>query len=443
MSHFANPLVQTFGGAAAEPNPLQDLGTASRTPGTASPFRPIDDHSTADATPSLFHTALLLLRDRYSSLIARIYQADRQAVRQAIADVVLSLHPSQDIAVQLTDALEAQLLGAGVLEPFMRDPTVSEIMVTGPYIFVDRHGRNEPALTLSSVDESIRLAQHLARHCQREYRDTEPLMDLTWPENGARINITHHRVAMTGPAITIRKHNMGVLLQLEELIRRGMLTEEVAHFLVRAFRARANGLIAGPTKSGKTALLRALAIEAIPPDERIIVLEDTEELHLPFHHQINLIGLARAVLPDEREHGIVSLLDLFRNALRQSPGRLIMGELRGPEAFDFIELGLTEKGGSLSTIHLRHPDYLVSRLYYIAQKSGLTLSRDLIQQTVYQAIDLIVYVHHDPTTGARRVSHVVETTEQGSVHVLFAHQGGHLVKVGEPSRKLQQLWEAA
>ncbi|WP_053958143.1 CpaF family protein [Sulfobacillus thermosulfidooxidans] len=435
---FYNPLVQTFSAPDPTPNPLQDLGYDSGGPAVQAPFRTMDPTpDSPSGSESLFRHALLLLNDRYSALIAHLYQADRQAIRQAIADVVLSLHPSQDVAMQLTDALEAQLLGAGVLEPVMRDPTVSEIMVTGPYVFVDRNGRIEPAFTLASIEDSIRLAQHLARHCQREYRDTEPLMDLTWPENGARINITHHRVAVTGPAITIRKHNMGTLLQLSELIRRRMITDDAAAFLVWAIRARANCLIAGPTKSGKTALLRALAIEAIPPHERLIILEDTEELHLPFHHQINLIGLARSVTAEERQHGWVSLLDLFRNALRQSPGRLIMGELRGPESFDFIELGLTEKGGSLSTIHLRHPSYLISRLYYIAQKSGLPFSHDLIQQTVAQAIDLIVYVHHDPESGSRWVSQIAETTPDGTIHVLFDWQHGHLVRVGDPSADLR------
>jgi len=437
-----NPLIQTFGPVGESQNPLQEL--------TAEPafFRAGESaiqtlDQTGRSNGSLLDQAFERLRTQYSSLIAHIYQADRQSVRQAIADVVLSLHPAQDVAVRLTEELEAQLLGAGALEPFMRDPTISEIMVTGPYVYIERDGRVTPALTLGSMDESIQLARHIARRCQREYRETEPLLDLTWPENGARINITHHRVAPTGPAITIRKHNMGTLLQLDELIQRRMINRPAAEFLVHAIRYKANGLIAGSTGSGKTSLLRALILESVRADERLIVLEDTEELHLPHQHQLNLIGRAHAVTAEERQHGILSLLDLFRNALRQRPDRIIMGELRGPEAFDFIEMGLTESGGGLSTIHLRHPSYLVSRLHYIAQKSHLAWTRDAIALSVNQAIDFIVQVLHDEESGFRWVSQIVEPLTDGTTQTLFDWDPDRqeLVQVNEPSEKLRRLWE--
>lgn len=442
MPHPANPLVQTFGGFGDAGNPLQEVSPRISEEGRRDNLLTTLDHL-SEPNASLLDQAMHLLRERYAPLIAHIYQADRQALRQAIADVVLSLHPAQGVAVRLTEAMEAQLLGAGALEPFMRDPDVSEIMVTGPYVYIEREGRIQPALTLPTHDDSIKLVQHLARHCQREYRDTEPLMDLTWPENGARINITHHRVARTGPAITIRKHNMGQLLQLRELLQRRMLNAAAAEFLIHAIRHKANGLIAGSTGSGKTSLLRALIMESVRPDERLIVLEDTEELRLPHRHQLNLIGHPHAVTAEERQHGQVALLDLFRNALRQRPDRIIMGELRGPEAFDFIEQGLTESGGGLSTIHLRHPSYLVSRLHYIAQKSHLAWTRDAIALSVHQAIDVIVQVSHDEDTGFRWVSQIVEPLADGTTQTLFDWNEAEqeLVPVHPPSDKLRRLWE--
>lgn len=440
MSEIANPLIQTFGREPAAPNPLRALTDPGPTPDPdGGPFWL--DPPDGGATAPLFTQALERLRTQYSGLLAHIYQADRHAVRQAIADVVLSLRPAQDVAVRLTEEIEAQLLGAGALEPFMRDPSISEIMVTGPYIYIEREGRIVPALTLRSLADSIKLAQHLARRCQREYREAEPLMDLTWPDNGARINVTHHRIARTGPAITIRKHNMGALLQLDELIARRMLPDTLAAFLTRAIRHKANVLVAGSTGSGKTSLLRALILESVRPDERLIVLEDTEELRLPHRHQLNLIGQPHAVTAEERLHGQVSLLDLFRNGLRQRPDRIIMGELRGPEAFDFIEMGLTESGGGLSTIHLRHPSYLVSRLHYIAQKAGLGWTRDTIQVSVHQAIDLIVQVLHDEETGFRWVSHVVEPLPDGTTRTLWTWDGTTAAQPQAPSAKLTQLWE--
>ncbi len=440
-----NPLIQTFGGSTAPVNPLQQLdATVPR----ASDSLDRERLSSLSATPDSPYTPLMaqasaLLRDRYTALIAHVQPSQRQAVRQAIADVVLSLHPSQNVALWLTETLEAQLLGAGVIEPFMQDPRISEIMVTGSEIFVDDGGRLRHALTLPRHEESIRLAQHLARHCQREYRETQPLMDLTWPENGARINITHHRVAKRGPAITIRKHNLGTLLQLTTLIERRMISTEPADFIVRVMRHKGNVLFVGPTRSGKTTLMRAFIIEAVRPDERLIVLEDTEELFLPHRHQISLIGQARVVTPEEREQGLVSLLDLFRNALRQSPERIIMGELRGPEAFDFIETGLTERGGSVSSFHIREPEYLVTRLYWIAQKSGLSIPADLIFRSTYQALDLIVQVDREEETGFRWVRRVVEPHDDGTVTDLFVGDPHTQTwqRTADPSPKLQRLWE--
>lgn len=436
-----NPLIQTFGGTPSR-NPLQQ-----RDP-LAPPEEALRERGTALSLhadgpyASVLAQASTLLRDRYTALIAHVQPHQRQAVRQAIADVVLSLHPAQNVAVWLTETLEAQLLGAGVIEPLMQDPRISEIMVTGPHVFVDDGGRLRPAMTLPHPEDSIRLAQHLARHCGREYRETQPLMDLTWPENGARINITHHHVAQTGPAITIRKHNMGALLQLATLIERGMISAEPADLIVRVMRHKGNVLFVGPTRSGKTTLMRAFIIEAVGPDERLIVLEDTEELRLPHRHQIALIGQARLVTPEEREQGMVSLLDLFRNALRQSPDRIIMGELRGPEAFDFIETGLTERGGSVSSFHIREPEYLVTRLYWIAQKSGLAIPADLIFRSTYQALDLIVQVDRDDT-GFRWVRRIVEPQDDGTVANLFlGDPRDHTWQaLTPPSPKLRRLWE--
>lgn len=337
------------------------------------------------------------------------------AVNHAIA--LRSLAQSQ--AKRLYDDVMAQLIGAGALEPYMQDPAVTEIMVSGSNVFVEREGRIERTLPLSDADAAIRLARHLCNHCKvGEYHKAHAIYHLTWPENGARMNIVHHSVAPTGVAITIRKRNDTLLLDLPDLLRSNMITAEAAELLIHAIQGQLNVLLSGSTGTGKTTVLRALAGMAIDPRERVLVLEDTEELRLPLPHQVVMIGPAD-VSVEQRRQGVVSLQDLFRNTLRMRGDRMIMGELRGPEAFDFLEAGLTDQGGLLSTIHIRRPELLTTRLYWIAQKNALDISYDLIRDSVFQAIDLIVQIDRDGD-GHRYVSSIVETAPQGAARPLYA-----------------------
>lgn len=350
-------------------------------------------------------------------LLANPLDAAEGELASAVNEGIAQRSLSQSQAKRLYSDLMAQLVGAGDLEPYMRDDAITEIMVTGMDVFIERDGRIERTLPLANKKAAIHLAQHLCRHCRVEYHQARTLYNLTWPENGARMNLVHHSVAPIGTAITIRKRNSTMRLDLPDLLAGGMLTPEAAELLIRAIQGQLNVVLSGSTGTGKTTVLRALAGMAIDPRERLLVLEDTEELRLPLPHQVVLIGPAE-VSADQRRQGIVSLQDLFRNTLRMRGDRLIMGELRGPEAFDFIEAGLTDQGGLLTTVHIRRPDLLTTRLYWIAQKNALDIPYDLIRESVYQAIDLIVQIDRDGD-GRRYVSAIVETAPEGRVVPLF------------------------
>lgn len=338
----------------------------------------------------------------------------RAMVHKAITQRQL---PRQE-ADQLYDQIMADLVGAGALEPYFRDPAVTEIMVVGAKIFIERNGKIEAGLPLSSSQAAVRLAQQIARHVHEEYQSSKPLMNLTWPEDGSRINITHHNNAPTGVTITIRKRNQERTLDIPDFIASGMFTEAAARFLLDVVQGKLNMIIAGPTGSGKTSVLRAFANAGIHPRERLLVLEDTEELRLTLPHMINLIGRPYALTDAQREKGEVTLQEMFRNALRMRPDRIIMGELRGPEAFDYIEAGLTEPGGMLTTIHIRQPEMLNSRLYWIAQKNQLNIPYDLIVSSVFQSTEIIVQVERDGN-GHRHLSRIVETSPDGTLQTLF------------------------
>jgi pilus assembly protein CpaF len=179
-----------------------------------------------------------------------------------------------------------------------------------------------------------------------------------------------------------------------------------------------NLLFSGPPGSGKTTVLRGIAVPAIDVQERVIVLEDTEELRLPLDHMMVFIGSPEEPTVESKRQGIVTMNDLFRNALRQRPDRIIVGEIRGMEAFALLQAAITAEGGVLSTVHLRRPDGLLERLLWIAQYSHFTVDIETLRMTLPKAIDLVVQVDVD-YVGHRHVSRIVESLPNGEWQDLF------------------------
>ena len=409
-----------------KPNPPRALGALPDLHG-----RPITmQDATVRDTDILENRVRAYLSDHYGSLMQDPLAATDTDLRLAVQDGVRSLNIGPQDGSLMIERLMADLVGAGELQQYLDQKNITEIMVIGEKVFVEINGKIEPAQFFANPQAAIAQAQKMTRHVKLDYLSTRPLMNFVWPRDGSRINITHHAVSPNGVVITIRKRNQERILDLADLIDANMMTPAVALFLIRAVNGKLNLIIAGPTGSGKTVVLRALATAGINPRERLLVLEDTEELRLTLPHVVNLIGLPMALTDRERDSGLISLLDAFRNGLRQRPDRIIMGELRGPESFDYVEAGLTEPGGMLTSIHIKKPEYLIDRLYWIAHKNGLSVPENLIASSVWRSTDLIIQVERDGS-GHRHITHVVETLANGQLRSLFHWDVGQQTLVAD------------
>lgn len=426
--------------AGATPNPWEQRErqtTASETP------RGAGDPSSRGVPPgSVLDRALHFLQDHEAALLADPLAIDASLVRAAIQRAVMALNLRRFEADALTEQLTDRLVGPGALGSHFRDPAVTEILVVGGSVWVEREGQIQPAPSLGSKEDGVRLAQHLCRHEGLEYKSTDPLMNFTWQPDGSRINIVHHSKTSAGVAISIRKRQQLRRLLMPDLIEARSLSQPAADLLVQALAGRLNLIIAGPQGAGKTEMLRAIALAAILPDERTLSIEDTPELELPLPHIVSLIGQTDRTTPDEKARGAVSQEDHFRNTLRMRPDRLIFGELRGPEALAFFEALMSSQGGSLTTMHLYKPELLADRLYQIAHKYQMGMPYDLIQRMVYGTVALIVQLERDGM-GHRHVAAIVEVEREGSMRDLFRWDPqAHALAAMAPLSAERQDWIA-
>lgn len=285
---------------------------------------------------------------------------------------------------------------------FLADESVTEIMVNGPkHVYIEREGRIEPA-GVEFVDDgaveaaAIHIAQFVGRRVSRE----QPILDGRLPA-GHRVSVVLPPISGTGATITIRKFSPAPR-DPAFLLESDAITAEAWSFLERAIRDHANILISGGTGTGKTTVLGALA-STFERSERVIVLEDTRELQLGCPHVVRL----EARPADRHGRGAVTIRDLFVASLRMRPDRLIVGEVRGPEALDMIQAMTSGHRGSLSTLHANSPYDACHRLETMALLAGLKLAPDALRRQIGSAIDLIVQLArgHD---GRRRVVDISE-----------------------------------
>ena len=339
------------------------------------------------------------LRER---LVAEAGEAggDAAAVRSLVAREAAVLDEGARAA--LADRVAELAFGLGPLEPLLRDPEVDEVLVNGVGpVWVERRGRLEPGGPGFASEAELRHAiERILAPLGRRADEAEPLCDARLPD-GSRVNVVLPPLAVDGPVLTIRRFRRRALTSAD-LVANRTWPAGLADVLGAAVRARLSILVAGGTGSGKTTTLNVLS-SFVPPDERLVTIEDTAELRLVQPHVVRL----EARPPSVEGRGEVTIRRLVRNALRMRPDRIVVGEVRGGEALDMLQAMATGHDGSLGTIHAGSPEEAIRRLETLALMAGVGLPHRAIRDQVADALDLVVHQAR-LADGARRVLAVAE-----------------------------------
>jgi pilus assembly protein CpaF len=309
---------------------------------------------------------------------------------------------------RLVREITNDILGYGPLEPFLRDDTVTEVMVNGfDRIYVERGGRIEPT-TAAFLDDAhlVRIIEKIVSRVGRRVDESSPMVDARLPD-GSRVNAIIPPLALTGPTLTIRKFSRNPYT-IQNLVEFGTLTPHAAQFLDACVRGKLNVLISGGTGTGKTTLLNAVSA-FIPGEERIVTIEDAAELQLQQDHVISLESRP----PSIEGEGEIKIRHLVRNALRMRPDRIVVGEVRGPETVDMLQAMNTGHEGSLTTIHANSPRDALARVETLVLTAGVDLPHRAIREQIASALDLIVHLTR-LVDGTRRVTAITEVARMES-----------------------------
>ena len=302
----------------------------------------------------------------------------------------------------LVTAVADEVLGLGPIEGLVKDSSVSEIMVNAPdTVFYEKEGRIYLSpIRFRDANHIMRVVERIIAPLGRRVDESSPMVDARLAD-GSRVNVIIPPVAPKSPTITIRKFRQDKLT-VEDLIATGTLTREIAEFCRACVQVKLNTLISGGTGTGKTTLLNALSA-FIPDTERIVTIEDPTELKLQQGHVVSL----EARPPSLEGKGEVTQRDLVRNTLRMRPDRIIVGEVRGPEAFDMMQAMNTGHEGSLSTVHANSPRDCLARVENMILMAGLELPVRAIREQMVSAIHMVVQISR-LSDGSRRITHVSE-----------------------------------
>ena len=341
---------------------------------------------------------------------ARLYDATispeqlNAYVAQEISDLMASTGAPLSVSERhsLTAEILDDVMGLGPIEKFLADTTVSEIMVNSlSYIYVERSGVLEQTNSAFSSDEHLRrVIERIVGKVGRRIDESSPMVDARLAD-GSRVNAIIPPLAVDGPVLTIRKFSADPLT-VDDLVQFGTLTPETAALLRAVVEVGLNIIVSGGTGTGKTTMLNVLS-GFIPTNERIVTIEDAVELQLQQDHVVRLESRPANI----EGRGEVTTRDLVRNALRMRPDRIIVGEVRGPEALDMLQAMNTGHEGSISTVHCNSPRDALARLETMVLMAGLELPSKAIREQVSSAVDLVVHIQRFPD-GARRVTHLTE-----------------------------------
>lgn len=326
--------------------------------------------------------------------------------------------------------IEDEINGDGPLSELLKDDNISEIMVNGPkdiYVEIDGKIVKDASVSFINDDHIIRTIQRLIGPQGRTIDSSSPMVDSRL-KDGSRINAVIPPLSVNGPVITIRKFKRN-MTKIDDFLRVGSLTNEMALFLEAAVKGKLNIIVCGGTGSGKTTLLNVLS-SFIGNDERIITIEDAAELKLEQEHVISL----ETRTMNYTNNKVVTIRDLVINALRMRPDRIIVGECRGKEAFDMLQAMNTGHDGSLTTLHANSPLDALNRLETMVLMSGIEIPIKAIRQYIENAIDLVINIErmHD---GKRKITNISEVVgienDTIKLNTIFEFKQNGLTKTGE------------
>lgn len=325
---------------------------------------------------------------------------------RAIADKICRKEPELLARLdmeRLQAELQTEAFGLGPLESLMNDPSVSDILVNGPYqVYIERHGRLElTSVCFADEEHLLRIIRRIVGRVGRRIDEAHPMVDARLPD-GSRVNAVIHPLVLNGPTLSIRRF-AAESLDFNALVANGTMTRDMADFLAAAVRARVSCLISGGTGAGKTTLLNAMSI-AVPETERLVTIEDSAELQLGHAHWIRMETRPGGSDSAATE---VSQRDLVRNSLRMRPDRIIVGEVRGAEVWDMLQAMNTGHDGSLTTVHANSARDALRRLELMTALTGLELPVGVVRDHVASALTLLVHVAR-LAGGVRKVTRIAE-----------------------------------
>ena len=340
--------------------------------------------------------------------LSQLAKLDPESAREEIRDIVNDIIAIKNFAMSISEQEELledicnDVLGYGPLEPLLARDDIADIMVNGSKnVYIEVNGRVEQTgIRFRDNQQLLNICQRIVSQVGRRVDESSPICDARLAD-GSRVNAIVPPLAIDGPALTIRKFRKDKLT-LDQLVKFGAISPPGAEILQIIGRCRANVLISGGTGSGKTTLLNCLT-NYIEGDERIITCEDAAELQLQQPHVVRL----ETRPPNIEGEGQITMRDLVKNCLRMRPERIIVGEVRGPEAFDLLQAMNTGHDGSMGTLHANNPREALSRCESMITMGGYSLPSRTIREMICASIDVIVQAAR-LRDGSRRITHITE-----------------------------------